>query len=185
MQRSIGKVLIGMNYLAGYCSTAAQANHVFAPLDFPTSQHFARLAGLYDTALSTSPATTPETIRVLIAGDQSCLRASLKTMLELDPRIRVVGDAGDECETIKMARKLRPDVLLIDLDMPCGDGLEAISEIANRKLASSIVALTIHCGEQECKAAIAAGTDVLLEKGVPYRQLIKAVRLGAVNSRKP
>jgi DNA-binding NarL/FixJ family response regulator len=158
---------------------------VIGPLDFPTSQHVARLAELYDTALSASPGTTPETLRVLVSGDHSCLRASLKTMLELDPRIRVVGEAGDECETIKMARKLRPDVLLIDLDMPCGDGLEAISEIANKKLASSIVALTIHCGEQECKAAIAAGTDVLLEKGVPYRQLIKAVRLGAVNSRKP
>jgi DNA-binding NarL/FixJ family response regulator len=103
-------------------------------------------------------------------------------MLELDPRIRVVGEACDDCETVKMARKLRPDVLLMDLDMPCGDGLEAITEIVNRKLAASVVALTIHSGEQERKAAIAAGTDVLLEKGVPYRQLIKAVRLGAANS---
>jgi DNA-binding NarL/FixJ family response regulator len=172
-----------MNYLAGYCSTVAQANHVFAPLDFPSSQHLARLAGLYDTA--TPSGSAPETIRVLVAGDSSCLRASLKTMLELDPRIRVVGEAADDCEAIKMARKMRPDVLLIDLDMRCCDRWEAIAEIANRKLASSIVALTIHNDENEHRAAIAAGTDVLLEKGVPYRQLIKAVRLGANNSRRP
>ena len=177
-----------MNYLAGYCSTVAQANHVFAPLDFPTSQHFARLAGLYDATPSIAPRTprtAPETVRVLIAGDQSCLRSSLKTMLELDPRIQVIGEATDDCETIKMARKLRPDVLLIDLDMACCDQLEAISEITNKRLASSIVALTIHSGEWERKAAISAGADVLLEKGVPYRQLIKAVRLGAANSQKP
>ena len=169
-----------MNQLAGYCSTTAQANNVFAPLDFPTSQHLARLAELFNSVQSTAP----DQIRVLVAVDQKCLRASLKTMIELDPRIRVVGEADSDCETIKMARKLRPDVLLIDLDMPCCDRWEAIAEIADKKLASSIVALTIHSDEAGRKEAIAAGADVLLEKGVPYKQLIKAVRLGAINSQK-
>jgi DNA-binding NarL/FixJ family response regulator len=170
-----------MNYLAGYCSTTAQANHGFAPLDFPSLQHFARLVGLFDVASNAAP----EAIRVVIAGDHSCLRASLKTMLELDPRIKVVGEAADDCEAMKLARKLRPDVLLVDLDMRCCDKWDTIAEIADRKLASSIVALTIHSDDEQRKAALAAGTDVLLEKGVPYRQLIRAVRLGAANSQKP
>jgi two-component system nitrate/nitrite response regulator NarL len=102
-------------------------------------------------------------------------------MLELDPRIQVVGEAADDCETIKMARKLRPDVVLMDLDMRCCDDYEAIAEITNRQLASAIVALTIHDDQTERSLAQAAGVDLFLEKGVPYKQLISAVRLAAAN----
>ncbi len=129
-----------------------------------------------------SPSVNPSQIRVLVAGDHDCLRRSLKTMLELDPRILVVGEAGDDCETIKAARRLRPDVVLIDLDMRCCDKYSALIEITQEGLAASVVALTIHEAADERKAAQAAGVSILLEKGVPYRQLISAIRLAATTA---
>ena len=150
-------------------------HHLSAFPGFSTVQKVARMVMGAEVPLPTSP------IRVLIAGDHATLRLSLKTMLELDPRIHVVGEASDDCELVKMARKLRPDVVLMDLDMRCCDGFDAISEITQRSLASAIVALTIHDDERERSLAKAAGVNLFLEKGVPYKQLINAVRLAAAN----
>jgi DNA-binding NarL/FixJ family response regulator len=125
-----------------------------------------------------SPAVAPTTapVRVVIAGDHATLRACLKTMLELDPDISVVGEASDDCELVKMSYRLQPDVVLLDLDMRCCDNFEAVAEITERKLASSVVALTIHDDAAERANAQKAGVSLVLEKGVPYRQLISAVR---------
>jgi two-component system nitrate/nitrite response regulator NarL len=94
----------------------------------------------------------------------------------MDPRINVVGEASDDCEMVKMAKRLRPDVVLLDLDMRCCDSFEAVSEISKRRLANSIVALTIHDEASERKAAERAGVDLFLEKGISSKQLIEAVR---------
>ncbi len=167
-----------MNYHAGCCSTTMLAQNLVAPMDYPGSHRFARSASQYEYV----PQITPGIIRVLIAGDHDCLRASLKTMLELDPGIQVVGEAADDCETIKASRKLRPDVLLIDLDMKCCDHLDALREITQRKLAQCVVALSIHDDQEGLAEAQAAGANIILEKGVPYRQLINAIRLASANS---
>jgi two-component system response regulator NreC len=121
-------------------------------------------------------APTASPVRVLIAGDHATLRACLKTMLELDPDINVVGEAADDCELVKMAYRVQPDVVLLDLDMRCCDNYEAVAEITERNLTSSVVALTIHDDEVERSHAQKAGVKLFLEKGVPYRQLISAVR---------
>ena len=97
-------------------------------------------------------------------------------MLELDPDISVVGEASDDCELVKMSYRLQPDVVLLDLDMRCCDNFEAVAEITERNLASSVVALTIHDDAAERANAQKAGVSLVLEKGVPYRQLISAVR---------
>lgn len=149
-----------------------------APRDFEASQRWPFLSSHFRYIPPVSP--TPDgKIRVLIAGDHDCLRSSLKTMLELDPRIAVVGEAADDCETIKLARRLQPDVILIDLDMRCCDKYDAVAEITQKGLAKSVVALTIHGDETERQAAQAAGVNLFLEKGVPYKQLINAIRLAA------
>jgi len=129
-----------------------------------------------------SPVASPpiSVVRVLIAGDHTALRSCLKTMLELDPQISVVGEAADDCEMIKMAQRVRPDVVLVDLDMHCCDEFDALAEITEGKLANSVVALSIHNGEAQRTAAQRAGVNLFLEKGVPYKQLINAIRTAAI-----
>lgn len=102
-------------------------------------------------------------------------------MLELDPQINVVGEAADDCEMIKMAHRVKPDVVLVDLDMRCCDNYDAVAEITECGLASSVVALTIHDDAAERAQAQKAGVNLFLEKGVPYKQLISAVRMAAAN----
>ncbi|MDQ6695232.1 MAG: response regulator transcription factor [Chloroflexota bacterium] len=168
-----------MTLHGGCFSTLMGVRHLPPPLDFTASRPFGESGSPYEYI----PAASPRQVRVLLAGDHAVLRASLKTMLELDPEIKVVGEAVDDCETVKMARRLRPDVLLIDLDMhlcDCDD-FEALAEISRGQLAKSIIALTIHDDLSRSAAARSAGVYLLLEKGVPYKQLIGAVRLASAN----
>ncbi len=159
----------------GCSSAAAGTRRLHAPSDLPAARRLTTIASGQEYVVS-KPDTS---IRVLVAGDHACLRNSLKTMLELDPRIRVIGEASDDCETVKMASKLRPDVVLIDLDMRCCADFDALAEITQRNLANAVVALTIHNDEAERAAIMAAGVNVILEKGIPYKQLINAIRLAA------
>ncbi len=154
------------------------ARHLATGLERAAAQQFASAHSEY-VPQKPSPSNP---VRVLIVGDHPTLRSSLRTLLELDPAIRIVGEAADDCETVKMAHRLRPDVVLVDLDMHCCDNYEALAEISQRSLASSIVGLTIHDDQVERTAAQAAGVNLFLEKGVPYKQLISAIRLAAVNS---
>jgi two-component system, NarL family, nitrate/nitrite response regulator NarL len=152
--------------------------------DFAARRRYVRIAPQSEShpAPYSSPTVSP--VRVLIAGDHPTLRSCLKTMLELDPQISVVGEAADDCELVKMAHRVRPDVVLIDIDRRCSDSFDAVAEIMQGRLASSVVALTIHDDAEERAEAQRAGVDLFLEKGVPYKQLISAVRLAAINSSK-
>jgi DNA-binding NarL/FixJ family response regulator len=97
----------------------------------------------------------------------------------MDPRILVVGEASDDCETLKMAKRLHPDVVLIDLEMRCCDDFDALAEISKRNLARAVIGLTIHDDTAERAAAQDAGVSLFLEKGISCKQLITAVRHAA------
>jgi DNA-binding NarL/FixJ family response regulator len=94
----------------------------------------------------------------------------------MDPRITVIGEASDDCEMVKMSKRLNPDVVLMDLDMHCCDSFEAVSEVSRRKYARTIVALTIHDETTERAAAAQAGVNLFLEKGISSKQLTDAIR---------
>lgn len=166
-----------MIFNGGSSSSTSHMHHAPAPVDSVTAQRLARLTSQH----LASQANSPSLIRVLVAGDHPCLRASLKTMLELDPRIEVVGDAEDGSEMVKAARRLTPDVLLVDLDMRCCAGLDAVSEVSQCNLAGAIIALSIHDDEAQRAEAMSAGVSLILEKGVPYRHLISAIRLACAS----
>jgi two-component system, NarL family, nitrate/nitrite response regulator NarL len=153
--------------------------------DYIAKRRFVRVAPLSESHPSPFASPSVATIRVLIAGDHPTLRSCLKTMLELDPQISVVGEASDDCELVKMAYRVRPDVVLIDIDRRCCDSFDAVAEITQGRLAQSVVALTIHNDAEERAEAQQAGVNIFLEKGVPYKQLISAVRLASANSSKP
>lgn len=164
----------------GGCATGYGAHNHGPSRELDAPYMYSNMTAHYEYVPPVSQSSGPAPqIRVLIAGDHDCLRSSLKTMLELDPRIRVVGEAADDCEAIKLAQRVRPDVVLIDLDMRCCDKYDALAEITQKRLATSVVGLSIHDEAVERAEAQAAGVNLFLEKGVPYKQLINAIRLAA------
>jgi DNA-binding NarL/FixJ family response regulator len=108
-------------------------------------------------------------IRVLIADDQGPTRQGLRALLTLCPRVKVVGEAIDGREAVRMAAKRRPDVVLMDMQMPVMDGLEATKCIKEQWPAVRVIALTMY--PRYRSQAIAVGADAFLLKGTPTETL--------------
>src|SRR6476659_11305427 len=118
------------------------------------------------------PVTAGPKVRVLIADDVECMRESLRTVLSLDPSLEIVGEASDGAEAVKLAAHLRPDVVLVDLEMPCCDGYVCTQELAERKLCRAVVVLSIHSDAANRARARAAGAAVFLPKGTTMGPLV-------------
>lgn len=121
------------------------------------------------------------TIRILIADDQSIVRAGLATILGSQDDIEVVGQAADGREAVALARRLRPDVCLLDIRMPLLDGIEATRRIAGPEVDDPIpvVVITTFDTDEYIHAALRAGAHGFLLKGAPPEQLIQAVHAAA------
>jgi DNA-binding NarL/FixJ family response regulator len=122
-----------------------------------------------------------ETIRVLIVDDQPQVREGLAAVLGLSggaahPAVLVAGEASNGLEAVQQARLLRPDVVLLDLEMPVMDGCAAARLIKQDAPTTWIVALTIHGAAETRQKAAGAGVDVFLEKGGPLQELLAAIR---------
>lgn len=115
-------------------------------------------------------------LRVLIADDMAAVRQELSITLSLLGELEIVGMAQNGAEAIRLARTLRPDVALLDLEMPGVDGLAAASVIKGSDAGCRIVALTIHGDAATRRAAEDAGVDVFIEKGAPLATLVHALR---------
>ena len=119
-------------------------------------------------------------IDVLLADDQAMVRAGFRMILESDPGIGVVGEAADGEQATASARRLRPDVVLMDLPMPGGDGLEATRRItADPDLHSRVVILTTFERDEYVFEALQAGASGFLLKNAPPEELLHAVRVVA------
>jgi DNA-binding NarL/FixJ family response regulator len=108
-------------------------------------------------------------VRVLIADDKSPTRQGLKALLILSPQVEVVGEATDGQEAVHLVAKHRPDVVLMDMQMPKMDGLEATRVIKARWPQVRVIALTMYPGYRV--EAVAAGVDAFLLKGSPTEVL--------------
>jgi DNA-binding NarL/FixJ family response regulator len=114
---------------------------------------------------------------VLVADDQELVRAGLLTILSRQPDIEVVGEAGDGLQAVAAVRRLRPDVVLMDIRMPNLDGLEALRRImADGEPAPRVIVLTTFDLDEYVFAALRAGASGFLLKGTPTEQLVTAVR---------
>jgi DNA-binding NarL/FixJ family response regulator len=117
-------------------------------------------------------------IRVLLADDQALVRAGFRALLDAQDGIEVVGEAADGEEAVRLTRKLRPDVVLMDIRMPGLDGLEATRQIAADELLASvrIVILTTFDLDEYVFEALRVGASGFLVKSTEPAELIRGVR---------
>jgi DNA-binding NarL/FixJ family response regulator len=115
-------------------------------------------------------------IRVLIVDDHQVVRTGLKTFFDLLPDIEVVGEASDGSEGVAMARRLEPDVVLMDLLMPNMDGITAIGRIKAERPETEIVTMTSFIEEEKVTSALEAGASGYVLKDAEADEVAAAVR---------
>jgi DNA-binding NarL/FixJ family response regulator len=118
-------------------------------------------------------------IRVLLADDQSLVRAGFRMILRAEPDIDVVGEAADGREAIAKAATHRPDVVLMDVRMPELNGIEATRAIATGEGAPRVVVLTTFDRDEYVYEALRSGASAFLLKDAPEHQLLSAIRVAA------
>jgi DNA-binding NarL/FixJ family response regulator len=118
----------------------------------------------------------PETIRILLADDHPVVRDGLAAMLGTQPDFQVVGEAGNGAEAVAEAARLRPDVVLMDLEMPSLDGIEAIRRLRAADPAVQVVVLTAFDTDERILGALQAGAQGYLLKGAPRAEIFAAIR---------
>ena len=131
------------------------------------------------TMLAARPAPRPEEackIRVLLADDHALFRQGLRQLLELEGDIEVVGDAADGEEARALVRQLRPDVVLMDINMPGTDGLAATRAIVAEHPRVSVVILTMYREDDYASQAVRAGARGYLLKNADAQDVVRAVR---------
>lgn len=116
------------------------------------------------------------TIKVLIADDHQLFREGLVNLISSAPDIEVIGEAKDGLEATKQAKKLKPDLILIDIGMPVMNGIEATKTIKKDNAEIKIIAVSMHSDRQFVKGVLEAGADGYLLKNCTYRQLIDAIQ---------
>jgi DNA-binding NarL/FixJ family response regulator len=127
--------------------------------------------------MSAEPAhPVPETLRLLVADDQALIRRGLSMMLAAEPGIEVVGQAADGVEAIEQALQLRPDVVVMDLQMPRASGVVATREITAKLPDTRVVVLTTYDDDDLVFEAIRAGAHAYLLKDASEAEVLDTVR---------
>jgi DNA-binding NarL/FixJ family response regulator len=117
-------------------------------------------------------------VRVLIADDQALVRAGFRMILESEPDIEIVGEAGDGAEALEAVRELRPDVVLMDIRMPNLDGLEATRRILDADgEGPRVLMLTTFDLDEYVYEALRAGASGFMLKDTPPEQLVAAIHV--------
>ena len=115
-------------------------------------------------------------ITVLLADDHAVLRAGLRALLNAEPDLHVVGEAGNGEEAVRLAEQHKPDVVVMDISMPVMDGLEATREITARLPQTRVLVLTMHAEEQYLLRVLEAGGSGYVLKRSAACRLIEALR---------
>ncbi|OUC97202.1 response regulator [Streptosporangium minutum] len=116
------------------------------------------------------------TIRILLADDEPLLRMAFTMVLEAQPDMEVVGEAGDGVEAVQLARRFRPDVVLMDVRMPGTDGIEATGRIVRQCRQTRVLILTTFDLDEYAFAGLRAGASGFLLKNALPEELLAAIR---------
>ncbi len=115
-------------------------------------------------------------IRILLADDHTILREGIRSLIEDEPDLEVVGEAEDGISVVKLADSLKPDVILMDLAMPLLNGLEATRQIRKNNPNAKILILTMHENEEYIRQVLATGAMGYILKDAAARELLGAIR---------
>ena len=118
-------------------------------------------------------------IRVLVVDDHDLFRIGLSSLLAAEPGIEVAGQASGGRAGVRLAHELRPDVVLMDLQMPDLPGPEATREILSDRPSTRVVLLTVPSGDEDVEEAVLAGACGFLAKDTPIEEVVTAVRAAA------
>lgn len=119
------------------------------------------------------------TIRILIADDHAVVRQGLRMFLALEPELEVVGEANNGAEAVRLARELRPDVVLMDLLMPVMDGIAATAALRQELPETEVLALTSVLEDASVTGAIKAGAIGYMLKDTRAEELCRAITAAA------
>lgn len=117
----------------------------------------------------------PKTIRILICDDHAVVRRGLRSLVGVKPEMELIGEAVDGEEAVSMAKKLKPDVIIMDLVMPRKDGVTAIAEIKKKNHDARILVLTSFSDDKNVFSAIKAGASGYLLKDSSPEDLLQAI----------
>ena len=129
--------------------------------------------------MADSPDGAGVTLRVVLADDQAVVREGLVTLLGLLPGIEVVGAAADGVAAVELVAQHRPDVLLVDLRMPRGDGVETTAKVRAEYPSTEVVVLTTYADDDSLLAALRAGARGFLTKDADAEAIARALRSAA------
>lgn len=125
----------------------------------------------------THPGHAPESIRIVVADDHPVVRDGLVAVLSTQPDFAVVGEAGGGEEVLRQVAALDPDVLLLDLEMPEMDGVETLRRLREARSGVRVIVFTAFDTDDRILAAVRAGAQGYLLKGVPREEVFQAVRV--------
>jgi DNA-binding NarL/FixJ family response regulator len=115
-------------------------------------------------------------IKVLIADDHTIVRQGMRKLLEIYPELQILGESKDGYETIEMAKKLNPDLIIMDISMPVLNGLEATRQIKKSFPEIKVLILTMHSEKEYIFKVLQSGASGYLLKGSHIDELVMAIR---------
>src|SRR5690348_5325120 len=127
-------------------------------------------------ATANSGNTEADKITIMIVDDHAIVRQGLRTYLDLQPDMQVVGEASDGRQAIQLVRDLLPDIVLMDLVMPQMDGVEATRAVTSASPSTRVIVLTSFSEDEQVFASIKAGAQGYLMKDVLPQELVRAIR---------
>jgi len=121
------------------------------------------------------PAIKPKAVRVLLVDDHEIVRLGLRMVLSQQPSVMVAGEAATMAEAIQQANKLKPDVILMDIRLPDGSGVDACREILSDRSDAQVIFLTSFSDDESVLAAVLAGARGYVLKEIDSASLVRAI----------
>ncbi len=115
-------------------------------------------------------------IKILLADDHEILREGLRRMIEKEPDMEVIGEAEDGRSIVKLAKKLAPDVIVMDITMPDLNGMDATRKIVSEVPGTKVLALSMHQDRKYVSGMLEAGASGYILKGCKFEELVTAIR---------